>query len=121
MPAILFTKVAILLQLVDIFVPPHMARNSRWYSLYLLIISNTIIFNLLGFLEIFQCMPRKKIWNLTIKGRCIDINKTFVATAVIDVIDDFIILIIPLVWAWKLQLRPKQKIGVSAIFATGFL
>ncbi|KAF2272788.1 uncharacterized protein EI97DRAFT_196094 [Westerdykella ornata] len=120
MPAILFTKLAILLQLVDIFVPTQLPKNSRWYSLYSLIASNVLFFTVLMFVEIFQCVPRQKIWNPTLHGRCIDINKTFIATGVINVIDDFIILIIPLVWTWKLQLRLKQKVGVSAIFATGF-
>jgi hypothetical protein len=121
MPAILFTKLAILLQLMDIFVPPLVPRNTRWYSLAILVAANTVFFVTLGFLEIFQCVPRAKIWNPRLPGRCIDINKTFVATGVINVIDDFIILVFPLVWTWKLQLRTKQKIGVCMIFATGFL
>jgi hypothetical protein len=73
------------------------------------------------FVEIFQCVPRKKIWNPTVQGKCININQTFVATGVINVVDDWVILILPLVWTWKLQLRTKQKIGVSLIFATGLL
>ncbi|KAH8714036.1 hypothetical protein GQ44DRAFT_776048 [Phaeosphaeriaceae sp. PMI808] len=120
MPAILFTKVAILLQLLEIFVPPRLTNNTRRYSLYILMALNTTFFTMLMFLEIFQCKPRRKIWNPTIPGRCININQTFVATGVINVIDDFIILIIPLVWTWRLRLRMKQKIGVSLIFATGF-
>ncbi|KAF2204314.1 hypothetical protein GQ43DRAFT_478314 [Delitschia confertaspora ATCC 74209] len=120
MPAILFTKLSILWQLFDIFVPFRTGRNSRWYSLNALILLNIVFFTILGFLEIFQCNPRTKIWDPTAKGTCININQTFVATGVINVIDDFIILIIPLVWTWKLQLRLKQKIGVSLIFATGF-
>ena len=121
MPAILFTKLAILLQLMDIFVPPRVARNARWYSLATRIATNAVFFTTLGFLEIFQCVPREKIWHPTIPGRCIDINKTFVASSVINVVDDFIILIFPLVWTWKLQLKTRQKVGVSMVFATGFL
>src|SRR4051812_39343127 len=104
MPAILFTKVAILLQLLEIFAPPLIVRNFRWYSLWTLIGLNTIFFTTLMFIEIFQCSPRKKIWNPMIEGSCININQTFVATGVINVVDDRVILILPLVWTWKLQL-----------------
>lgn len=121
MPAILFTKVAVLLQLLEIFAPPLVVRNFRWYSLCTLIGLNTIFFTALMFIEIFQCTPRRKIWNPMMEGTCININQTFVATGVINVVDDWAILILPLVWTWKLQLRMKQKIGVSLIFATGFL
>jgi hypothetical protein len=120
MPAILFTKVTVLLQLLDIFVPRQTSNASRWYSLWTLIGLNTVFFTTLMFLEIFQCRPREKIWNPMIAGTCININQTFVATGVINVIDDWVILILPLVWTWKLRLRTKQKIGVSLIFATGF-
>lgn len=43
------------------------------------------------------------------------------ATGVINVVDDWVILTLPLVWTWSLQLRLKQKIGVTLIFATGIL
>jgi hypothetical protein len=121
MPAILFTKLAILLQLLEIFVPPQVIRNYRFYSLWTLIGLNSIFFTALMFIEIFQCVPRKKIWNPTIQGKCININQTFVATGVINVVDDWVILTLPLVWTWSLQLRLKQKIGVTLIFATGIL
>lgn len=122
MPAILFTKVTVLLQLLEIFVPRQFTVDvSRWYSLWVLIGLNAVFFTTLMFLEIFQCRPREKIWNPTIEGTCININQTFVATGVINVVDDCVILILPLVWTWQLQLRTKQKIGVSLIFATGFL
>ena len=121
MPAILFTKVTVLLQLLEIFVPRQTSSQARWYSLWTLIGLNAVFFTTLMFLEIFQCRPRKKIWNPMMAGTCININQTFVATGVINVVDDWVILILPLVWTWKLQLRTKQKIGVSLIFATGFL
>ncbi|KAF2108582.1 hypothetical protein BDV96DRAFT_652833 [Lophiotrema nucula] len=119
MPSITFTKIAILLQLKDIFSPLHLARNPRWYLLYAMIVLNCVFFTVLLLLEIFQCIPRHKIWHHKAEGRCIDIKKTFVATGVINVVDDFIILVIPLVWTWQMQLRTRQKVGVSLIFATG--
>ena len=119
MPSILFTKVAILLQLQDIFV--HGQRNVRWYTLQGLIILNSIFFTILLFLEIFECVPRRKIWDPTVEGRCINIEKTFVATGVINVLDDFIILILPLYWVWQLKISTRKRAAICLVFAAGLL
>ena len=119
MPAILLTKTAVLLQLLEIFVPQK--RTSRWYTLLILIGANVVFFLILFFIEIFQCTPREKIWNPTISGTCLDIQKSYVATGVINVCDDFIILILPLYWVWLLQISLKRKAGISLIFAAGLL
>ena len=121
MPSILFTKVAILLQLQEIFVPLTVKRNSRWYTLQGLVVLNSIFFTILLFLEIFECVPRRKIWDPTVEGRCINIEKTFVATGVINVLDDFIILVLPLSWVWQLNIPAKKRAGVCLVFAAGFL
>lgn len=119
MPSILLTKIAILLQLLEIFVTQK--RNFRWYALLSLIGANVVFFTILFFMEIFQCIPRVKIWDPTVPGTCIDIQNTFVATGVINVCDDFIILILPVYWVWLLKISTKRKAGISLIFAAGLL
>lgn len=42
-------------------------------------------------------------------GKCINIEKTFVATGVINVCDDFTILVLPLVWVWKLHTNEEES------------
>ena len=119
MPAILFTKVSILLQLLQIFVPQK--GGLRWYTLMILIGANAVFFTILMFLEIFECVPREKIWRPTVPGKCLNIDQTFVATGVINVCDDFTMLVLPLFWVWKLQLPTRRKLGISCIFAAGLL
>jgi hypothetical protein len=119
MPAISFTKISILVQFLHIFVTGK--RNWRSYILWSLIALNAIFFSILFFLEIFQCIPRAKIWNPSLAGKCINIQQTFVASAVINICDDFTILTLPLFWIWTLQMGRKKKLGVSLIFATGLL
>ena len=119
MPSILITKVAILLQLLDIFVPQK--RDSRWYTLVALIVANVVFFTILFFLEVFSCVPREKIWHPMVPGKCLDIQKTFVATGVINVADDFLILILPVYWVWLLKISAQRKAGISLIFAAGLL
>lgn len=119
MPSILFTKISVLLQLLQIFVPHK--REYRWYALMTLIGANAVFFTILMFLEIFECVPREKIWRPTLPGKCLNIEKTFVATGVINVCDDFTILVLPLTWVWKLHVPTKRKVGISCVFAAGLL
>ena len=119
MPTILFTKIAILLQLIQIFVVGK--RNGRWYFIQTLIWLNTIFFTILIFLEIFQCMPRVKIWNPLHSGACLNISKTFVATASVNIVSDLSILVLPLFWVLQLHMPLRRKLGIMAIFCTGIL
>jgi hypothetical protein len=73
------------------------------------------------FLEIFACVPRKKIWNPEIPGRCIGSVQNYTAVATWNVLSDFSMLIFPLVTIWNLQIPVERKISISAVFATGFL
>lgn len=93
----------------------------RFWAIMGFIGFNLIFFTILMFLEIFQCVPRPKIWNPMLPGQCIDINSTFVATGVINVIDDFAILILPIAWILKLQTTTKKKLSISAVFLVGLL
>ncbi|KAL9078372.1 MAG: hypothetical protein Q9157_002697 [Trypethelium eluteriae] len=119
MPAMLFTKVAILMQLNDIFVTQRHSR--RWWILRGLIVANSIFFTTLLFVEIFQCVPRKKIWDSSVRGHCLNNSKIFVAIGVINVIDDFLILLSPILWIIKLRMDSRKKLGICVLFATGLL
>ena len=119
MPTILFTKASVLLQLLQIFVTEK--RSGKWYILQTLIWGNAVFFILCFFLEIFECIPREKIWHPPLQGHCIDIQRTFVATAAINICSDFSILIMPLFWVWRLRLQMKKKAKISLVFTAGLL
>ena len=119
MPGIFLVKAAVLLQLSDIFVAKK--RNARWWIITCLIAANAIFFTILLFLEIFECVPRTKIWTPTVPGRCINIEETFVATGAINVLDDFLILGLPMIWIWQLHTPTRRKMGIAAVFAAGLL
>lgn len=54
-------------------------------------------------------------------GHCINVDSLILAAAIINVISDFTLLILPIVAVWGLQMGIKQKWGVSVVFATGVL
>lgn len=118
-PTIFFAKLSILLLYFRIFVTTK--RSKTYYAIHFL-----IWFNLLFYLtnlpaEIWTCIPREKIWDPTIEGKCVDNDAIIVTGGVINVVSDFGILLIPLVSIGRLQMPRAKKIGVSAVFATGFL
>ncbi|KAI9708953.1 MAG: hypothetical protein M1820_003647 [Bogoriella megaspora] len=117
-PSIFFAKAAILLQFADIFIGSK-ARNIRWWIIWGLICFNLALSTSILFIIIFECVPRKKIWQPDIPGTCIKQQKMFVGTSVINVIDDFAILTLPLFWISKLQIDRKRKYAVASIFAAG--
>ena len=118
-PLIFLTKLSILLQYLRIFVPNHAGK--LYYTVQLIIWLNLLFYTATALVEIFTCMPRKKIWEPSTPGRCVNIGILVITTGAINVISDFSILMLPLSSIWGLQMPRKRKIALSAVFATGLL
>ena len=118
-PLIFVSKLSILLQFKRVFVPAHAGKT--YWLIHFLIWSNLLFYLAVMLLEIMKCLPRKKVWNPTMQGRCIDLPFAPKAGAVINIISDFSILVLPIGKIWQLQMSPKRKLGVSAVFSTGLL
>ncbi len=118
-PLIFLTKLSILLQYLRIFVPNHAGK--LYYTVQFMIWLNLLFYIAATLVEIFTCMPRKKIWEPSTPGRCVNNGIVVIITAAINVISDFSILVLPLSSIWGLQMPRKRKIALSAVFATGLL
>ena len=70
---------------------------------------------------IFACIPREKLWNPTVSGRCISTDASIVATGFVNVASDLSILFLPLYAVWKLKIPLKKKVAIGAVFGTGSL
>ena len=63
-----------------------------------------------------------KIWNLEQEGgRCINFNIALLTSSVVNVISDFLILLLPMLAIWRLHVAPKRKFGILLEFATGLM
>ncbi|CAD6582658.1 MAG: hypothetical protein ASARMPREDX12_000997 [Alectoria sarmentosa] len=116
-PLLFITKLSILLLYIRIFVPTH--RGARFHWIKFLIWSNFLFYFADTLVEIFQCVPRTKIWNPTIPGRCVNVDIAFVTTAAVNVVSDFSILLLPLICIWQLQMPTRRKLTICAVFAAG--
>ena len=70
--------------------------------------------------SIFQCTPVSKAWSVNIPGHCINLSDWWLGSAILSVIIDFIILILPLPVLWSMQLRPLRKFLVTAVLICGY-
>jgi hypothetical protein len=72
------------------------------------------------FVTVFQCVPVQKAYTPSIKdGHCVDNIKWFLGSSIPNIIQDIMILFLPVHEIWKLHLPRPQKIGISAVFLLG--
>ncbi|QGA21805.1 hypothetical protein EYB26_009516 [Talaromyces marneffei] len=112
-----FIKFAILLQYIELFAPARVNRKMYW-ACHGLLWTNILFYVTEVFVEIFRCHPIAKAWNLLItEGSCpVDFLILTVVAACINLASDIIILIMPQVCIWKLQMERKQKTLISILF-----
>ena len=117
-------KLAILLQLLRVFVPLH-KRSTMFWACHALIWLNFIYYTTYVFLAIFSCNPVKKGWSKQvypeIEGTCLDLRAAYIAGAAINTASDLSIVILPQPLIWNLQLSLNRKVGLCAIFLIGLL
>ncbi|KAF2744974.1 hypothetical protein M011DRAFT_460462 [Sporormia fimetaria CBS 119925] len=69
---------------------------------------------------IFTCNPIMKNFDITItEGTCLDRTPLYMATAVLNIVTDVILLVLPIPMVLKLQMPKVQKAGVLCIFGVG--
>jgi hypothetical protein len=70
-----------------------------------------------------SCRPVSHFWTQFsgTEGECIDVDRFFLALGILNMLNDFIILIIPFPRIVKLQMNPRKKLAICAILAVGIL
>jgi hypothetical protein len=120
-PATGGAKYFILIQLKRIFCPPGSSRRTVWWVITVLTCITVIYFTVCFIVWMFACMPREKIWNPDVPGKCISEGTNIFAAGPINLVIDLGILFTPLWAIWHLQMPLKRKLGVSCVFAVGIL
>ncbi|PMD52449.1 uncharacterized protein K444DRAFT_636302 [Hyaloscypha bicolor E] len=67
----------------------------------------------------FQCKPVKSLWNPRVTGKCINLTATGVAGAIISIVEDLVILILPIPEIINLQMNKSKKWGLVLLFGIG--
>jgi len=117
-PCMAFAK-AVLCLFYSRLNPNHIYQVAIRITLFLDIGAYTGIF----FSLIFACSPIAASWSPLLEPTSICINRgaIYIATAVIGVVTDALLIIIPIPTVWGLHMPRKQKIGLTSIFGVGFM
>jgi hypothetical protein len=69
------------------------------------------------------CRPIEHFWTQFsgTEGKCIDINKFFLALGIINMINDFYVLLIPIPQIFQLQMSMRKRLGITSIMMLGGL
>lgn len=119
MAAIGFTKMAILFLYFKVF-------PSRPFRLTVLVtlgvcVCYTIVFTLV---TTFHCTPISHGWTSwtgETKGRCINMNAFAWAHAIINIVFDLFVIILPIPQLLQLSMGTRRKVHLVLMFCVGFL
>lgn len=69
------------------------------------------------------CKPLSYYWMqfTGVQGKCIDVNKFFLALGIINMLADVVVLILPIPQILKLQMSGRKKAAVCGIMLLGSL
>ncbi len=70
---------------------------------------------------VFQCHPIIYVWKKDLKGKCVNYNSVAWANAAVNILQDVIIIVLPMNELRHLQLNTRKKIGMYAMFGVGSL
>lgn len=112
---LLLAKLSLVVFYLRIFTVPKF-RIAAYTLIGFLIIGQFAI----GFLTIFSCHPIELFWNRDIHtGGCLDINQLAYANSALAIIQDLVILALPVAMLPGLQMNRNKKISVAMVFLLG--
>ena len=94
--------------------PVHLACHA-------LIWGNLAFYVSIFFSILFECHPIWEVWNPSYEGHCLNRNMLLVVSAAVNIFSDLLNLLLPIWATWHLQMAPKRRAGIIAVFATGLL
>lgn len=97
--------------------------TARWFRIAVwvcvtFLVSHGLLFLLLVTL---QCIPVSAVWDRAISAKCLNITAIGWAGAIFSILEDIVILVLPIPEVLKLQLTLKKKIAVCLMFGIGSL
>ncbi|KAJ5918307.1 hypothetical protein N7454_010682 [Penicillium verhagenii] len=115
-PCLTLIKVSILMFLRRLDSRSRIVNILIWTSLGVV----TALFIAVLFVDIFQCHPIAYNWDMTIKGgKCINQGAFYVSSAALNLFTDLIVISIPILITWNLQMPLRRKIAVCLILCLG--
>jgi hypothetical protein len=97
--------------------------DTKRFKLVSIIVASSVIAYWVCFtlVAIFQCTPVHYTWDKNVSGKCIDAYALLMAASVLNIINDIVIVIMPIPVVWCLRVSRQQKMGLTGLFLLGSL
>ena len=109
-------KLSILFQYKRVFHTPAMQRSVLVFLIWMSLYSLACLFT-----TVFTCVPLAKYWDDSAPGGCLNRTALQYCFAGLNIIHDFILLIMPLPFLKSLKIDRRSKIVLIGVFACGGL
>jgi hypothetical protein len=109
-------KIALVFFYLEIFESRRFQISAYIILIYLVVTSLASFF-----ITIFVCQPVSFYWNRDIEGKCMDPQIIAYGCSACAIVQDLILLILPLVFVRNLQMMRHRKIGAIIMFSVGSL
>lgn len=111
-----FAKISILLLYLRVFPRP-------WFKMAVKILIAFMASHGFAFavVIIFQCVPISSIWDRTIEGRCLDLKAIGYTGAVFSIVEDLLILVLPISELNTLSFGIRKRVSLMLMFSIGSL
>jgi hypothetical protein len=100
-------------------------RGSQWFHIRLAFAAFFTIGYLLSIWSVAAalCQPTEFFWTMFLgaKGKCLDINASFLSLTVLNLVADLLVLVVPIPEILALKMSTKKKVGVCAVMLLGGL
>jgi hypothetical protein len=107
-------KVSLVFFYLEIFRTPRF-KISAYIILTYIVINSVIIF----ILTIFTCIPVSAFWDRDTKGKCMNGQALAYANSASAIVQDILLLILPVMFIRNLQMKKYRKVAVGLMFAIG--
>ena len=107
-------KISLVLLYLEIFRTPKFRITAYIFLAYLIVNSLVNVF-----VASFSCSPVHSFWDRDIKGRCLNIQAAAYANSGSAIVQDILLLILPLVFIRHLNMKRRRKIAVGFMFCIG--
>ncbi|KAK7979912.1 ATP dependent DNA ligase domain-containing protein [Apiospora arundinis] len=109
-------KLSILLSYLRIALPGTLFRRLTWGAVAFNVLTMIVFFVLLW----AQCSPPSSYWNLDrTEQDCISEVPGIMSQAVVTVLTDFIVFVLPMPTLYRLSLPMRQRVGLMILFGLG--
>jgi hypothetical protein len=97
--------------------------TTRWFQLacYGCLVYCCLSLIIFTFIVAFQCTPVEAIWDRFSSGTCFDVNAIGYSGGVLSVVEDLVLILLPIPELRKLRISGRKRIGVGLMFALSSL